>query len=288
MRSPGRKNRLMTYLGLCAMGLLFVAGILDAHAANAEAFIEATRHRIVEISREAPSDAEALARFFEDSEIPDDETAVGRFEAILLATCQVRLAVEHGEEKTTVTAKVQTKGIEIPVTLVVPDGIGIGNPNDLKLGVPLHKGMPFRDRGFRQQFRDGSNQVGHFLTAARLGYDHAFILNPFVQFLLQGTGGIDDAIRIIIGHEQVENDIALSIDPFGRFAKELRSPTDAEVTAFKRGNLDAIRIGSGPGQSRPDMELSYVGWTLGNFIRKGTFRKPEEIATWIRVALTEQ
>ncbi len=285
MRKPGRQRGLMTHPCLCAIGLLFATSALYAQGANEEAFIEATRHRMVEISHESPSDAEALARFFEDSQIPDDGTAIGRFEAILMATCQVRLAVEPGENKTTVTAKVQMREIEVPVTLVVPDGVGIGNPNDLKLGVPLHRGIPFRDRGFRQKFRDGSNQVGHFLIAARLGYDHAFILNPFIQSLLQGTGDIDDAIRIMIGHEQVGNDMALSIDPFERFAKELHSPTDAEVTAFKRGDLDAIRIGSSSGQSRPDMELSYVGWTLGNFIRKGNFKTPEAIATWLRVAL---
>jgi len=290
-------------LSVIGVALLILCGIADDVEAqpligpppfDINAAIAANRLRIQTISRNAPSDAEALFRLFDDPEIVDDGTVNGRLEAILLATCQVRLTVLKTGAVTLVTAMVQIGGVEIPVTLQVPQEIDLGNPNDLRLGVPIHRGVVFRDRGLRKNFQDGSNQIGHFLIAVRLGYDRAFIVNPFVQSLLLGTRSADDAVRIIIGHEQEalgggdqagQMDRVNPLNPFERYAREIHSPTDAEVEAFKRNDLTGIRVGSGPGQSRKDLMLSYVGWTMGQLFQNGHFKTREEVVKWLRIAL---
>ncbi len=271
------------YLILFIFSLLVFVPV-SATATDTEAAAQ-LRSKVETIAKKAASDADALVQLFEDAALSKGDKAIPRLEAILIATGQVPLSIQKEKDGTVLVAQVQLRGINIPVSLPVPTGVSIGKPNDLRFGVPMHKGIVFSDRGFRAELQDGSNQVGHFLIATRLGYDQAFITNPIVQSLLSGTGSPDDSIRIMLGHEQVRQEGGGrfgAIDPFAQYAKELRSPTDEEVAAFRKGALSEIRVGAGSDQSQQDVRLSYLGWQFGSAIREGKIKTRSAAAAWLR------
>ncbi len=211
------------------------------------------RARIVTIRDEASSAVEALARMFTDVEITDDGTLPGRLSAILAAT-------EHR---------------------FVPG---------------LHMGLPIGLTGFRKEFEDpwlsSTDQVGHFLTAVRLVYDPAFLSNPVFQLLLGRRYNDDLPVRLIVGHEKAPDPpdvnslrVRTAFNVLKCFRLQVQSASSEDITNFRAGNLEAIRVGTGLGNSMADLRLSYKGWQFGHWMVTGRFGNTEETAHWIRVEL---
>jgi hypothetical protein len=203
---------------------------------------EANRNRITAIRDESSSDVEALALMFTDAKIIDDGTIPGRVHAILDATAHP----------------------------LIPG---------------LQTGIKFKQSGFRKEFHDpwesSINQVGHFLTAVRLAFDPGVVTNnPIVLAILGAWRDKEIPLRLIIGHEK-EPDPDIFEMSVG-FKAQYRSTTEADIKNFKAGNLEAIKVGKGKGNSMADLLLSHKGWILGLWIAKGHFKKKEEIADWIR------
>jgi hypothetical protein len=122
------------------------------------------------------------------------------------------------------------------------------------------------DRGFRAEFKDNSNQVGHFLTAVDMGYRPTktsnFLrnmgLNPDRRHLGKGgytsppPGRLDHlvpwdeqvCVRLIIRHEQV-SDAPDWIKDYAQFIPETyaaaTAPDEDEVIAFFRA-LDRVDL----------------------------------------------
>jgi hypothetical protein len=209
--------------------------------------------RIVAIRDGSPTAVEAFARMFADPHIIDDGTVVGRLRAILDAT-------QHR---------------------FVPG---------------LHMGVAIGLTGFRPEFEDpwrsSTDQVGHFLTAVRLAYDPRFLSNPILQFLLGAWGDEDIPLRLVIGHEKspdppnvTEMNLKTLFTVVRCFRAQYQSVTPEEITNFRSGNLDAIQVGAGLGNSMADLRLSHKGWTFGQRVSQGQFSTREEIAHWIRTEL---
>jgi hypothetical protein len=211
------------------------------------------RRRILAIQDDAPSALETLARMFTDPYITDDGSIPGRLRAILNAT-------QHR---------------------FVPG---------------LHTGADLGLSGFRAEFEDpwetSRDQAGHFLTAARLAFDPAFLSNPIFPVLLGATGDNDIPLRLIIGHEkepdppQVTKINLKTLAAILRcYRVQYRSTAEEDIDHFRAGDLDAIQVGTGQGNSMADLRLSYKGWIFGGWIAEDRFRSKEEIASWIRTEL---
>jgi hypothetical protein len=211
------------------------------------------RRRILVIRDEAPTAVEALARMFTDAHISDNGHILGRLRAILAAT-------QHR---------------------FVPG---------------LHTGIAIGLNGFRSEFEDpwktSTDQVGHFLTAVRLTVDPGFLSIPIFPILLGGLGDDEFPLRLMIGHEKAPDppdvdQISLKtlVKVLRCFRAQYRAVTEEDVANFRAGNLGAIRIGTGLGNSLADLSLSYQGWIFGQRIAEGRFRSQEEVADWIRKQL---
>ena len=222
--------------------------------------VERNRRRLIDIRDNASSDAEALAQAFESDEFEDDGTVEGRLRTILFLT------------KHPVISGLQT-------------------------------GIEFGDTGFREEYRDSnlwpssSNQVGHFLTAVRLGFDPSFLDSPLNRYILSaGDEDVDTmALRLIVGHEKVADPgifgAFMSLIPFpGQwgFEEQYHSATDEDIENFRSGLLSNIAVGSGQGNSMQDLRLSYKGWKLGGMIVRGEMTSREDVAAWIRRELMEE
>jgi hypothetical protein len=211
------------------------------------------RARIVCIRDQSPTAVETLARMFTDASIFDDGAVPDRLRAILAAT-------EHR---------------------FVPG---------------LHTGIWIGFSGFRKEFEDpwrsSADQAGHFLTAVRLAFDASFLANPIFRLLLGSSGAKDDALRLIIGHEKAPDPPDIDRLTLGRlltalqhFRRQYQSVSSEDVANFQHGNLDAIRIGTGVGNSIADLRLSYKGWLFGQWANEGRFGSREEVARWVREEL---
>jgi RHS repeat-associated protein len=134
---------------------------------------------------------------------------------------------------------------------------------------------PTGDVGFRSEFRDihqsSSNQIGHFLTAASLGYGaETGLLTEYV------------AARGIVGHE-----MKLKDDPEAGLVEQFTAPLDKDIQNFRQGNLTEIPIDSQyEGNSYQDLFLSYVGFEFGRKVGRGEFDTKGEAVEWLRLVLT--
>jgi hypothetical protein len=148
----------------------------------------------------------------------------------------------------------------------------------------VHTGIEFKQSGFRSEFHDpwesSINQVGHFLTAVRLAFNPDIASNPILLTILEAWGDSEIPLRLIIGHEKEPDPDIFSISV--GYKAQYRSTTDADIRNFKTGNLKAIKVGTGKGNSMADLLLSHKGWILGRWIAKGHFKSTKEIADWIR------
>jgi RHS repeat-associated protein len=214
---------------------------------------------------------EALARMFESKDIKDIETPSG------LTSAEVRL-------KTILFGTAMFPGIQFG---------------------PAIEG--WTDAGFRNEFQDKRNQVGHFLTAVSLGYQ------PDIMGLYRDRLGaredmsnLEVALRSIVGHEKEPDPEGWLEKMFGGYyRKQFQSATLSDIKTFllaekKLGTtpkleteeafseLEKIKVCEGcRGCSYEDLRLSLLGWYFGQRIRnkeKG-FRTPQEVANWIRTNL---
>ena len=213
------------------------------------------RRRILAIRDEAPTAVEALARMFTDARISDDGDVLGRLGAILVAT-------QHR---------------------FVPG---------------LHTGIAIGLTGFRSEYEDpwetSTDRVGHFLTAVRLTVDPGFLSIPLFPLLVGGRSHEDLALRLMIGHEKAPDppDIdQVSLRTLVRvlrcFRAQYRAATKEDVASFCAGDLEAIQVGRGLGNSMADLRLSYQGWLFGQRMAAAGFGSREEVADWIRGELGE-
>ncbi len=213
-------------------------------------YVIKNRTRIIAIRDSSPTAVETLARMFIDEQLVDDGTPRGRLFSILAAT-------EHR---------------------FVPG---------------LHTGVTIGLTGFRKEYEDpwksSSDQVGHFLTAVRLTCDPGFLDNPLFPLLLGGWGDNDMAIRLMIGHEKFPD--PRGIDKIGLstlfaalscFRAQYQSVTAVDIANFLAGNLEAIQVGSGIGNSMADLRLTYKGWQFGHQVEAGEFVDCAAIAGWVR------
>lgn len=211
------------------------------------------RARLIAIRDESPTAVEALARMFTHTHLSDDGTVLGRLRAILTAT-------EHR---------------------FIPG---------------LHTGIRIGLTGFRPEFEDpwktSADQVGHFLTAVRLAFDSRFLANPVFPLILGGWGDKDRPVRLIIGHEKAPDpadvdklSLKTVINVLTCFRKQYQAVVDADMAHFLAGNLEAIQVGTGLGNSMADLRLSYEGWLFGHWMVEGRFQTLEEVAQWIRETL---
>jgi hypothetical protein len=214
------------------------------------------RARLVTIRDHASTAVEAFARMFTDAGILDDGTIRGRLLAILAAT-------KHR---------------------IVPG---------------LHTGVAIGLTGFRKEFEDpwpsSTDQVGHFLTAVRLAYDSSFLNNPIFPLLLGGWGDDDIPLRLMIGHEKAPDppdvnkpSIKTLVSVIRHFRAQYQAVSSQDIANFRSGNLEAIQVGNGIGNSMADLCLSYKGWLFGQYIAAGQFKTKEEIAQWVRTELGEK
>ncbi len=209
------------------------------------------RDRVRGTRETSATDAQALAAMFREAK-EDDGTATGRLNTVLTHTAH----------------------------WLIPG---------------LQTGGGFGDTGFRAEFQDSSiwpssgNQVGHFLTAVRLGHDPGFLDNWQQRYILDSDEDVETmALRLIVGHEQKADPgffgtLASLIPLPGRwgFEEQYHSASDADIENFRTGNLDKIKLGTGKGNSMQDLALSYKGYILGKLIADGKLKTPEEIANWI-------
>ena len=211
------------------------------------------RERILTLRDEATDAVDALARLFEDEHISDDGTIPGRLRAILGAT-------EHR---------------------FVPG---------LQMGVRI--GLT----GFRKEFEDpwaaSTDQVGHFLTAVRLAFAPEFLSNPILPMLLGGLGDTEIPLRLILGHEKAPDppDVYKPsqrslITAIRAFRVQYQATTDEDLANFQSGRLEEIPVGTGLGNSRADLRLSYKGWQFGHWVAEGRFPTRGDLARWIRQEL---
>jgi hypothetical protein len=160
-----------------------------------------------------------------------------------------------------------------------------------------------------------SNQIGHFLTAARLGYDPSFLDNPVARWLL-GIPKDEDtsiaAIKLIVGHELVgDPESDLNVEGYAQqyaavtqkhiewFLAAVEADRDGRI-ADREAFLEAIfsSVGYDPhnpfgdpeagipawqqGNSMQDLRLSVKGYRFGQEVQDGRIGTRYEAADWLR------
>jgi RHS repeat-associated protein len=243
--------------------------------------------------------ARTLVTAFRDEKL-SGQTAVERFKAVLDLTSNSTMFPTHFNEET--IRKIGTESGAKPV-----EG----------------------DRGFRAELRDSvqygtaktmhplsSDQIGHFLTAADIGYttqenrnwiqkniqEHADYAkaHPYlsvVRDMLTNNADVDTRLKLemmntqyeraMVGHELIADGTWAG----GKAASTLAAPlvaTDEDVANFKNGRLDLIKIDdSKNGNSYQDLLLSWVGYKFGVDMANGRFASRAEAARWLEMMLTD-
>lgn len=166
-----------------------------------------------------------------------------------------------------------------------------------------------RDTGFRTEFQDphpsSSRQVGHFLTAAHMGYQNEQfrkgiqehrqrLSNSTIYLLLNANSNLEMTyglnisvnLRAAIGHELVADD-AGSKWWGGSLVNQLITPTPAQISAFENDKLNQIKLNtSQDGNSYQDLYLTRVGFLFGERMAQGAFKNSGEAGQWLRLMLT--
>jgi hypothetical protein len=200
----------------------------------------------------------------------------------------------------------------IPATTALERVLAYTQSPGLKGRFGVQFGAEFGDTGFREEFRDShlyaeqwgmsyldSNQVGHFLTAVRLGY------NP--------VENEDLSIGLIIGHEKVSDagwsgggwsgqagDAAALTEQIGAgmigilssegVVFEVACTSDKHESYEQRDTGLGLILGSGDlakrrGNSMEDLRLSVKGWIMGQMIASGELKTNRDVADWLTTNL---
>ncbi len=183
------------------------------------------------------------------------------------------------------------------------------------------------DSGFRREFRDSvefhpdvngadiplhrssSNQIGHFLTAAHMGFqvagwrrtieaDRQFRRDHPILWALSRSGGghgggdpmaslyanISINFRAAIGHELVPDSAGSGSG--GGATGAIAAASAADVANFENDRLDRIAINSSQaGNSYQDLYLTRVGFLFGQRVEEGFFANEAEAAEWLELML---
>lgn len=113
-------------------------------------------------------------------------------------------------------------------------------------------------------------------------------------------------VQLIIAHERVADSGVYGQEPSFRnkLSTIFTDVTETDEDIFRKafdglgagpqhdtdkalGNLSAIKVGNGSGNSRQDLLLSLFGFKFGTMIRKGDLTKIAEGGNWVRVNLKE-
>ncbi|MCG8348461.1 MAG: hypothetical protein MI924_11875, partial [Chloroflexales bacterium] len=183
------------------------------------------------------------------------------------------------------------------------------------------KGVPFRkifnDSGFNPQFQDpwpeeSGNQVGHFLTAVGLAYAPDHYINFLTRLglfagLIVPTSSEDAALRLIVGHEKVSDEIS---NELATIHAQYRAATDIDVTKFlqalaydaegrygdrdtllcaivqlpeaaSKDNRKIIHDSGRVGNSIEDLRLSLKGYAFGLRIKDGRIASLQQAGSWL-------
>jgi hypothetical protein len=171
-----------------------------------------------------------------------------------------------------------------------------------------------------------SMQVGHFMTAVHMGFEPHKLYQFVNSFLDPDTTPIwgpptdpgsplrpgwwsaheQICVKLIIAHERVPDSGGYGQEV--KFWNKLRTffkvVTETDEDIFRRafdglgggpqhdtdkalGNLSAIKVGNGYGNSKQDLLLSLFGFKFGTMIRKGELTRIAEGGNWVRVNLKE-
>lgn len=286
-------------------------------------FFSDIRARVVAIRREAgEDDAEALARLFEDPAIGDgnDQSAVGRLRIILGATERPGIKGLHtGLPFLDVGFRGDRRrggaGLRDPWP---PSGNQVGHFltavglafHPAKVAEPVF-GLPMRgwlgaDPGMSDERVGRRLTVGHELSpdpGVLRGVVVGALAGAAVP-LAAGLRGRTAVLAVPVGSALGGLAGALA-EQFLGFRRQYHRATDASERQFERAlaalgpgpvlDLDAAETAlrplldqvdvDAPGNSYQDLRLSLLGWWLGRAIRRGTFRRGDEVAAWVRTHL---
>ena len=152
-------------------------------------------------------------------------------------------------------------------------------------GVGKYMDGDFTDSGFQSQFKDGGDQVGHFLQSAGLAYNSAGSVGDYV------------ALSLVVGHEMQPDPQAEGIaENWGFFnqigASALRPSTHGLFLDGTDGGYNVILNTFGDptardGNSIQDLRLSYQGWIFGKNMQMGYYRSRYESANWLQRHIAE-
>ncbi len=154
--------------------------------------------------------------------------------------------------------------------------------------------IPQDDSGFRSEVQDGhiwpgsSRQVGHFLTAVRMGYEED---RPFyyeaaaVGHELSADGTIlNDALQTAQGFRHV-----------GTFREGIQAVHDGDWEAMDQAVFsimgeDNVQPGQWfrGGNSHEDLRLTMLGWAMGEMIQNGDLATREDVIAWMDEFIGEQ
>ncbi len=193
-------------------------------------------------------------------------------------------------------------------------GIGTERPGP----GPVAPGFRQSDFGFRRELRDSiqyqrdaqghdvplhpssSNQIGHFLTAAHIGFFIADYEAYFAQrdrdlqahwySRLVMPSETDDRRMMYesLGHAALTAAVGHELSPGDGVASALMAASAADVANFERDRLDLIQINDNqPGNSYQDLLLTWVGYRFGRHVADGAFPSRQEAARWLTLMLTD-
>lgn len=164
--------------------------------------------------------------------------------------------------------------------------------------------------------RLSSDQIGHFLTAADIGFtvqdnknyierqsrEHAKYMaeHPYKSFfrdLISGNADVKTRVnldmintqyeRAMVGHELIADRAFSGIGITSTIAAPLVA-SDEDVANFHQGRLDLIRVDDTKmGNSYQDLLLSWVGYNFGVAMANNRFANRQEAARWLGMMLTD-
>jgi RHS repeat-associated protein len=219
---------------------------------------------------EKPIHARILIQSFKDKRI-SGKSPLERFNAILKLT--------------------ESKGKEMWAHMHFNETI-----DDIAYRPPNNKHRPIGDYGFRRELRDSvryreakwlhpnsSNQIGHFLTAADLGYSLEKEKPSAYERITSWKA------RISVGHE-IAGDKGPDFIMFAKalmFAKAYLAPSTQDMINFFYGDLSKIKLDTWKeGSSYQDLLLTRIGWRFGKHMANNRFSNRKEAARWLEMMLT--
>jgi hypothetical protein len=143
----------------------------------------------------------------------------------------------------------------------------------------------FDDSGFRPELQDGSNQVGHFLTAVNFGYNNntglgvPAMVGHEMYGDVQGPSGGGGPLEMFYNTVQV--------------GKGLSNPQAQQwFLSGEEANFQNVLdlgwpAGTRNGNSLQDLRLSWLGWRFGQMIRNRDFENNADMAEWLEEQIAD-